>query len=519
VSLDASRFTNRRVLATGGMATVYRADDTELGIPVAIKEILLAPTLSARAHQQMGARLKREARTLQKLDHPNIVRCLGVIESGEHPYIVTELLEGVTLEQEILSSRIVGVRLRILDVFSQVCDGLEYARRKGIVHRDIKPGNIFLCTSGVVKIIDFGIARAEDSVGITVDGQILGTPHFMSPEQAAGTGKVDYRSDIFSLGTCIFHTITGHVPFDGTGHFDVENSVRFNPMPRGCVWPDIEPVIAKALEKDPGDRYQSFTELRQALQVVMKADMVAAEMPCSDQVIPPPVPAASGDGPCIAPIGADRPWPTALPQPRGSASGTSATTSVVAPAILAALGFTLLVVGIATDSPSLVIAGALVIAGGALVLATTHAASDSTSHIHTNPVIGSPGAALQTPVPGPPLIRRPPETAPPHSHLQRVLRFTINGVPGASAPSTNDTFEIGREQACHVCLQADPRVSGRHATLSVSSGGSTIYVRDHSSNGTFVHGRRIVSVEILFGTPMKLGTTDLVIDGAYDHSS
>jgi serine/threonine-protein kinase len=219
------------LLGAGGMGEVYRARDHRLGRDVAIK--ILAPQIAS----DRGAtiRFEREARALAALNHPNIATIYDVIESHGQPALVLELVEG-----ETLAHRIAGTRLSIVaavDVSKQIADALDTAHEAGIVHRDLKPGNIKITNDGLVKVLDFGLAKAiAAAAGETSDvdvansptvtehgtrqGVILGTPAYMSPEQARGR-RVDKRTDIWAFGCVLFEMLTGRRAFNGDTASDV----------------------------------------------------------------------------------------------------------------------------------------------------------------------------------------------------------------------------------------------------------------------------------------------------------
>ncbi|MCA8912849.1 MAG: serine/threonine protein kinase [Planctomycetes bacterium] len=200
-----------RELGAGGMGKVYKGQHLGLDVPVAVKTMG-----EALARDEMGRqRFLREARTAAKLDHPNIVRVLDVNEQDGTPYIVMEFVDGTDLSA-LLKQHGPLNGAAALKVIAQVADGLAHAHAMGIVHRDIKPHNIFVGKDGRVKLGDFGLARAvEQTTELTMPGAAIGTAHYMSPEQSNGH-DIDQRSDIYSLGITAWHLITGSPPYTGT---------------------------------------------------------------------------------------------------------------------------------------------------------------------------------------------------------------------------------------------------------------------------------------------------------------
>ena len=252
------------LLGEGGMAFVYKARDMQLERDVAIK------TLKPNYVDQITfvERFKREAQTAANLNHPNIVQ---IFDWGieEEPYFVMEYIEGNTLTSIIGSKRSVSLS-DALFIGAQVANGLQAAHSQGLVHRDIKPGNIMITPDGKVKVTDFGIVSIQDEESdITKTGSILGTASYISPEQAQGK-SVSTQSDLYSLGTVLYELITGNPPFEAespiataTKHLTEkpEKPSKYRKdLPRG-----IETAILKLLHKNPKDRFKSAEDLRAAL--------------------------------------------------------------------------------------------------------------------------------------------------------------------------------------------------------------------------------------------------------------
>ena len=247
---------------------MYRAQDTELGRPVALKFL----SSEVATHQNRVKRFIREAKAASALNHPNILTVYEIGRADDHIFIATEFVEGITLRNRIL----VGMKLpEILDIAVQIASALVAAHAAGIVHRDIKPDNIMVRTDGIVKVLDFGLAKltereaSSESTTIahvdTEPGAVLGTASYMSPEQAAGR-EVDARSDIWSLGVVLYEMIAAQTPFVGASKSHIIVAIMdHEPPPITQVVPEVpqplEWIIAEALTKDPEERCQTAKEM------------------------------------------------------------------------------------------------------------------------------------------------------------------------------------------------------------------------------------------------------------------
>ncbi|HEY3064814.1 MAG TPA: protein kinase [Methylomirabilota bacterium] len=254
-------------IGRGAMGDVYKAHDPILDRLVALKVI----SGEIEVTDDLRARFFREAQAGAKLSHPNIVTVHDLAEEDGQLFIVMEFLEGEELRQVIGQRRNLGLENK-LSLMLQACDGLGYAHARGIIHRDIKPGNIFVLSTGRVKLLDFGIARlATGDPDLTRTGFVMGTLRYMSPEQSRG--RVDKRSDIFSLGAVFYELLTYKPAFPGDDPMEIMEAVRLlEPAPLTSVDPslpaDLGEVIAHALRKDPAQRYPDLGEMRQALAQV-----------------------------------------------------------------------------------------------------------------------------------------------------------------------------------------------------------------------------------------------------------
>lgn len=256
-------------LGRGAMGVVYKASDPSLDRVVALKTILLSDDMEGREDYQK--RFFLEAKAAGKLTHPNIVTTYEFGEEGDVAYMAMELLEGTDLRQCLKEGSLSTVEA--VEVAAQVADGLGFAHERGVVHRDIKPGNIMLSERGQAKIMDFGIARMRSEDHKTRTGIVLGTPRFMSPEQIAGA-PVDHRSDIFSLGAVLYELLTGTPLFAAEDPAQIAHNVmNVEHVPPSRINPDVTSmldfVVARALKKDPAQRYQDAYEMASDLRACL----------------------------------------------------------------------------------------------------------------------------------------------------------------------------------------------------------------------------------------------------------
>ena len=249
-------------LGKGGMGEVFLGLDKNLNRKVAIKVMSRKLT----EDPQFVARFKREAQTAAAVSHTNLAQIYELSNHNELHFFVMEFIEGKTVE-ELLSREKILSPLVALDICKQSATGLKAAADKGLIHRDIKPSNILIDTSNVVKLVDFGLAKAmEDSSQLTQTDMILGTPHYVSPEQARGERTIDFRSDMYSLGVTLYSMVTGKLPFEATTPMGVMLRHVNDPAPRSrslCehIPEEVDELIDKMLSKSPDDRFSTYEEL------------------------------------------------------------------------------------------------------------------------------------------------------------------------------------------------------------------------------------------------------------------
>jgi serine/threonine-protein kinase len=267
--VPGSRFGQRyevvRHLGRGGMGDVYEVNDTRMNRRVALKTIRPDKDLEPQQAIEMRQRFYREART--GLTHPNVVTVHDVGEDLGMSYIVMEFVEGDTLTKYMKAGRLNVAQIK--HVIFEAAQGLQHAHENGIFHRDVKPDNIMVTKKGVVKVMDFGIARTLES-DLTKTGSVLGTPSYMSPEQVSGL-HIDARSDVFSLGVILYELLTGRKPFSGeTVQSQMFAIIQKNPADPSTVDANVasvwDEILRKALAKDLERRYQTAAELGEAVK-------------------------------------------------------------------------------------------------------------------------------------------------------------------------------------------------------------------------------------------------------------
>lgn len=298
------RYEVESVIGRGAMAVVYKAVDPTIGRTVALKTMRF--DVHGIEKNEVLSRFRNEARAAGKLLHPNLVTIYDAGEQEGTFYIAMECVEGNTLQSLLAEQRFLTLD-RTIDIMSQICAGLDYAHANGVVHRDIKPANVMLTRSGVVKIMDFGIAKS--GAQLTTGGDVLGTPNYISPEMVKGDA-IDGRSDLFSVAVILHEMLLGERPFTAPNISTIIYKIVNEPLPPDLetkVHPAIAAILRKSLSKHPSDRYQTGADLVGAL----KSYQALLTQPIPTSVVPgtpiitnwPTAPAAAAAA--LAPIHAD----------------------------------------------------------------------------------------------------------------------------------------------------------------------------------------------------------------------
>src|SRR6266540_616634 len=324
----ADRYVLKAPLGRGGMGVVWHAHDTVLGRAVAVKEVVFPPSLPDQERRSAHARVMREARAAARLNHPGAVTLFDVVQDQGHPFIVMELVPASTLAHLVRTEGPLPPG-RVAAIGGQVADALEAAHRAGIVHRDVKPGNVMVAEDGGVKLADFGVASLRGDPQLTATGLVIGSPAYMAPEQAGGEPSGP-PADFWALGATMYFAVEGEPPFDKpTSIATLAAVVNEDPRPMLRAGP-LAPVIGALLAKDPADRPSgprlrselerlagatSATKVLPAHRKEPPASTTTAPLPASTTAPLPAVPPAAAPQPAEPP-GPPAPQPAPPPPPR-----------------------------------------------------------------------------------------------------------------------------------------------------------------------------------------------------------
>src|SRR5262245_17175365 len=264
IPASIGRYQVVRAIGQGGMGTLYLALDPKLERQIAIK-------LLRGDDDEVRERFAREARSVARLRHPNIVMIYDVGDHEGQPFIAMEYIQGLTLS-EVIRQRMSMPTIRKLELMSELCDGLGFAHKAGVIHRDIKPANVMVDHDGLLKILDFGIARVAESTGMTQAGMLIGTLNYMSPEQVTGQ-PVDSRSDIFAVGALFYELLAYRQAFPGGLETGILHKILSGqPDSLAASLPNLDAeliqIVDRCIEKDPKTRYQDLAAMRKDLQAV-----------------------------------------------------------------------------------------------------------------------------------------------------------------------------------------------------------------------------------------------------------
>src|SRR5262245_7804500 len=297
----ADRYALKSSLGQGGMGVVWRAHDSVLGREVAVKEVVFPPTMAEKERAPAQARVMREARAAARLNHPGAVTLYDVVRDDGSTFIVMELVDAPTLADLVRADGPLPVG-RVAEIGAQVASALEAAHAAGIVHRDVKPGNVMVPDGGMAKLADFGIASVQGDPQLTATGMVIGSPAYMAPERARGEMSGP-PADFWALGATLFYAVEGEPPFDGGASIATLAAVVNEPPRAPRRAGPLAPLITALLTKDPRSR-PSGPELRAEL-----ARLTATPPSPPTEVLPAPAP-ATGPGrtaplPVVTPPGAE----------------------------------------------------------------------------------------------------------------------------------------------------------------------------------------------------------------------
>ncbi len=423
------------LLGSGGMGQVYRVRNIISDRQEAMKVLL--PDYASEP--ELAARFVMEIRTVAALEHPNIAQLRTAFQFQNQLVMVMEFVEGVTLEK-LAGSEQIPVE-NVLDYAAQVLSALSYAHSRGVTHRDIKPANIMITSHGLVKLMDFGIAKSTENLQLTRPGTTMGSIYYMSPEQVLG-GTADARSDLYSLGVTMYEMLTGRRPFHADTSFSVLNAhLRETPVPPIEINPTLPPalnqIILRAMAKEPAERFQSADEMRSAVRSLRQLEqpVVPAAAVATVEVSKPIATEQSSAAPVLPAV----PLPAAPKSHRGLwiAMGSFVTVAVLA--ALAALlpRFLSIHAGQQAQKPGAEMQAVPQVSPAASTAQTSAAASVPAPQAQPNPEKTSPDILPQSSEPAQriPETAKSPRAAPTSMNQNRVPAPVVQASPVTATQS------------------------------------------------------------------------------------
>jgi serine/threonine-protein kinase len=429
-------------LGRGGMGTVYRAVDETLGRDVAIK--CLNPEIG---EPELLKRFRAEAVTLARLNHPNIATLFELATHDGQLLMVMEFVRGETFDRVLQREGPMPVG-RAAQLCAQVLDALEHAHRSGVVHRDLKPANLMLTESGLVKVMDFGLARMVGTEHLTNDGYMVGTPAYMSPEQVLGR-DIDGRADIYAIGVVLFRLLTAELPFKAdSGVAMVHRQLNDPPTPvrqvRGELSETCEAILLRALSKSADDRFQSADEFRTALTQLDPAVPLTGVSRISS--VAPAPPAETAEAPSSVTVVLPRAselssTPARTPTPPFMRPPTAAAAPTVSPPAAVSRRAALAPRALAGIAAAVVLLAGIPVTG--VLWWRAHRAHDAAP---------APAAAV------PPPAMSPPSSAPASAAAAPAVAPAEAGAPSAAAPARPSAKDAGNSDVLPVLTFAKIRL-------------------------------------------------------------
>lgn len=420
VGENVGRYRIVEQLGQGGMATVFKAYHAELDRYVALK--VLHPAFMEDAN--FLARFQREARLVAKLDHPNIVPIYDYSEHEGRPYLVMKFIEGETLKARLNRGSLTPVE--VMKVAEAVGVALAFAHKQGILHRDIKPSNVLLSTDGQIYLADFGLARiAQSGESTLTSDMILGTPQYISPEQALGRKDLDEGTDIYSFGVMLYELVVGKVPFNADTPFSVIHDHIYTPLPLPrqvnlAVSEQVELVLLKSLSKERIDRFDSVTSMVAAFRQAYQTGAAAAPPPSLAETLPP----------------LDRP---PVPQPEPVAAPKVESAAVAAPVVEPAGKKKKPVPWMWVALAVIAVVGCLLVLGVLRSVQRGRPVSTPPALAETLAPLQTPGAALDI---GQAKQRVNNNPTDPDAHLQLALAYHRAGMPDLEQESIGQVINL-----------------------------------------------------------------------------